>query len=902
MTDTPLLALWGKNSYRGPARPFPLIGHLLDTSVTAGLLWDQWLRPGLRDILTESLAPGLPRLARKRAMLAAGLHDIGKINGIFQGQTQAARDPQWGAEFRSELDAAGFPEPVHNPLDEVVRHETITMAHLMRMKAPERDSLAIQMNETPTEHYLATVGAGHHGAFPHPHPMRPIRRQLRETTDGMWGDQAFAHVNHIMDALDIDGDITDIPPLAGDAATALILLSGLVVLADWLASDDAIVEAGRADMRKPSLNPVRHPKAWMAARHERYSDVLPDTLGIYEDIANPREAILGDFARTPTDLQQQAVGVGGGLWLVTYPTGDGKTEAAMLRHVSKPGEGILFALPTRATTNAMMKRMRGFMKGTSNKGRLSHGYAILDDFNDPAERSYTMDGGCTGLHPSEWLSKGSRNSLLAPVTVSTCDQVLLTALRQKGTPLRLLALANRHIVLDEVHTYSHYETALLCSLLSWLARTGTRVTLLSATLPTWQRNQLVGAYDDSAPAIAPRKVTFPSSTLVRGNGMAMPEQGRSRREYDLAISIEHTSEPHMSHLDLIQRSRARYPNARIAAIVNVVDRAIDVADMLQQRGHDVTVLHSRMTAGHREEVGTRLTTDLGKGGSPTKGTIVVGTQVIEASLDIDFDVMTTDLAPAASLVQRAGRAWRREDPDRHLRVPGMAGPTLHVAAHMYGDRLNPHVQMPYLPMEQAKTLESLSVRRILRVPDDVQRFVDDSGFSWEEVQDIDPESDDAEHRAEWLAFALRRIHAAAGIVIPMAGEGNYLDDPRYRHLHQMTSHDLLDEATTRFAEYDSENFLLIDRRKGSTVHSAWTGTVDQLSDARGTTELMRALAASIPANGRLKDALLEAHHHTVSDWKPRAGILQGLLPVDMALCPGVAYDPRNGLSLRPKED
>lgn len=896
---TPLLALWGKNSRGGSARPYPLIGHLLDTSVTTGLLWDQWLRPGLRDILTEALAPGQPRLARKRAMLAAGLHDIGKINGIFQGRTASPMPPRWAQPFREELREAGFPDPLHSPHKDLERHEFITMHHLLGTAGDS--PTPFDMQSDPTEHYLAVVGGGHHGNFPKPKTRRDAPRQLRETLGGRWGEQADAHVQHIFTALDIDGDVSDIPPLEGDAATALVLLSGLVVLADWLASDDAIVEAGRADMRKPSLNPVRHPKAWMAARHERYAAVLPDTLGIYEDIANPREAILGEFARTPTDLQQQAVGVGEGLWLVTYPTGDGKTEAAMLRHVSKPGEGVLFALPTRATTNAMMKRMRGFMKGTSNKGRLSHGYAILDDFNDPAERSYTMDGGCTGLHPSEWLSKGSRNSLLAPVTVSTCDQVLLTALRQKGTPLRLLALANRHIVLDEVHTYSHYETALLCSLLSWLARTGTRVTLLSATLPTWQRNQLVSAYDGSAPAIAPRKVTFPSSTLVRGNGRALPEHGRSRREYDLAISIEHTSEPHMSHLDLIQRSRARYPNARIAAIVNVVDRAIDVADMLQQRGHDVTVLHSRMTAGHREEVGTRLTTDLGKGGSPTKGTIVVGTQVIEASLDIDFDVMTTDLAPAASLVQRAGRAWRREDPDRHLRVPGMAGPTLHVAAHMYGDRLNPHVQMPYLPMEQAKTLESLSVRRILRVPDDVQRFVDDSGFSWEEVQDIVPDSDDAEHRAEWLAFALRRIHAAASIVIPLEGEDGYLASPSYRHLYDMTSRNILDESTTRFTEYDSGNYLLIDRRKNSTVHSAWDGTVEQLAEARTTSDLMRALAASIPANGKLNDALAAAHARTVSTWEPRAGILAGLLPVDMALVDDVYYDQRNGLSLRKKE-
>lgn len=99
------LNLWGKQD--GLPQRYPLLCHLLDTAASAGVLWDRWLRPGLRGQLTAALAPGDPALARRRLMAVAALHDIGKVNPVFQGQTRAPIDKTWAVAHREQLADAG---------------------------------------------------------------------------------------------------------------------------------------------------------------------------------------------------------------------------------------------------------------------------------------------------------------------------------------------------------------------------------------------------------------------------------------------------------------------------------------------------------------------------------------------------------------------------------------------------------------------------------------------------------------------------------------------------------------------------------------------------------------------------------------------------------------------------
>ncbi|MEJ7689334.1 MAG: DEAD/DEAH box helicase [Nocardioidaceae bacterium] len=226
----------------------------------------------------------------------------------------------------------------------------------------------------------------------------------------------------------------------------------------------------------------------------------------------------------PRPLQEEALALGpddDGLWMVMYPTGEGKTEAALLRHGHRPEEHMIFALPTRATTNAMERRLNRILGATGNAVYLSHQFAGAIP---------TGVGSCgDDLARSEWFTSSIRR-LVAPFVAATCDQVLAAALRQRQSPLRLLALANHHIVLDEVHTFDEYQTSLLRELLAWLGATRTRVTLLSATLPEKQATDLRNAYAAGAASTKketlPYTVTYPGHTSSRRTG-ASTAQGRS---------------------------------------------------------------------------------------------------------------------------------------------------------------------------------------------------------------------------------------------------------------------------------------------------------------------------------------------------------------------------------------
>lgn len=880
--------LWAKR--QGTGTPYPLLCHLLDTAAAAAVLWDHWLRPGLRELLTAAIAPGNEDLAQRRFAAVAGLHDLGKANAIFQGQTLSPHTEPWTAAFQELLAASGYAAaPEHADIPDTAlacarRHEVISRRALGEV--PECD-------EDPTTSWAQAVAGSHHGKT----HMYDDRAQLIDETvtalcGGQWGTQQHAHLRAVLDATGLD----DLPPaLVGARATALVLLTGLTSLADWFASYDASVAGGHA-LLLTTTDPTTDPGAWVKARTAWFLERLPDTFDTYHPLTQPREQILGEHATSLSPLQRDAENVTGGLWVVTCPTGDGKTEAALLRHAAAPEEGIIFALPTRSTADAMMARVRGAFTGTANSANLSHGYAALNDFYAPPQVALDSDNDrACGLTPSDWLS-GRLMSLLAPVTVATCDQVLAGALRQRWSAMRLLATANRHVVLDEVHTYDHFQSHLLAVLLTWWGHTGTRVTLLSATLPTWQRNKFVTAYSPNHPEVADADARFPSHTVVEPGVVREPSLPAPRFSYSLAFDAHSSTSQADDHVSWVAAQRAAHPDARIAVVVNTVGRCVEVAEKLQHLGHTVLVLHSRMLAGHRNERSALLTRLLGKsddtGQGLGKGVTVVGTQVIEASLDIDFDLMSSDLAPAPSLIQRAGRLWRHTDPRRESRLPGQAVRTLRVvAATTRSGTLADRAQAPYLTGEQARTLAAITHRDALDIPAGVQQFVDEAAFSWADA--LDASGDTAPGAGEEIVARLKRIAAAEQLVLPLH---EYLARPTYGHLTHMTARNEDAETSTRYSETVSNTYLLIDPT-GHTPH-AWPKTTQELAATTRRGDLRTALRATLPANGATDRALMAAHLATAPNWTPRAALLRHLLPVDLTHAPGLTYSPTTGLRMK----
>lgn len=839
------MPLWSKR--HGLEEPYPLISHLLDTAAAATVLWDHWLREGLRTLIVDALGPD----ARAWVAAAAGLHDLGKASPVFAGQLLAGTSEDWHEGTRAALRDAGYNLDV--PLERcrhLRRHESVSAMALTGGELQPGDSVA--------RDWLAAAALGHHGRFAIPDDLE--FKAYDKSAKGAWETSRTGLRAAVMAAVGLN-PAHETPP---GSSTAAVLIAGLVVLADRTASEAYAVKNAQEDMAAGTLAPDRH-RSWMTHRTAFFARRLPLTLGVYRDFDDARASITGDFTLRP--LQEAALEAGDGLWIAMAPTGTGKTEAALLRH-SRRNERLIFALPTQATTNAMMKRVQKSYQGTGNVAELAHRLASVEDFY--ALPSDFPGTGCGerggGLIPSEFLRNGTAR-LLAPVSVSTIDQVLAGSLRTKWAHLRLLSLANAHIVIDEAHLLDQYQSALTGELMGWWGATGTRVTLLSATLPRWQRDAFATAYDKTW---VPEDISFPSQENIPGSAATLAQAG-----YGIEITTTESEDPVHTHVEWAARMRATAPDARIGIVLNTVGRAQETARQLARAGASPIVLHSRMTAGHRRDAANRLLHEIGRDGSGT-GTVLVGTQAVEASLDIDLDALSTDLSPSPSIIQRAGRVWRHHDPRRPHRLPGVAELPLHIVRGQ-GKR----GALPYFSSELDRVWADLSTRTRLDMPVESQDFVEASSLSLDDVDWAQQEE---------LAEHARRYAKAGGIVI----NTTELTDPAadLDSLSRLTGHDVDEETATRLIEPPSVTVLIIDPDGRQKTPGAWTGSIADLEKIRAGDRagLRRAMEASVPLNGRMARQAMTVD----TPWNPASRVLQGMLPLIIGQG-GIGYDPLLGV-------
>ncbi|PWV84946.1 CRISPR-associated endonuclease/helicase Cas3/CRISPR system Cascade subunit CasA [Prauserella marina] len=375
---------------------------------------------------------------------------------------------------------------------------------------------------------------------------------------------------------------------------------------------------------------------------------------------------------------------GAGMVIVEAPMGVGKTEAALvaaeeLAHTSGAG-GVLIALPTQATTDAMFSRVREWIKALPSNDStaislvLAHGKASLnDEYAGLMRRGRFADVGESNdenVVVHEWL-RGRKKGLLASFAVCTIDQILVGGLKSRHVMLRHLALAGKVVVIDEVHAYDVYMSQYLHRILHWLGTYGVPVVLLSATLPPARRAELLHAYGEGSgtSAVIPDEsdVGYPAVLSSRGevrtvHADAGPEVTLDRLPDDLDT--------------LVAYLRTHLADGGCAAVVrNTVTRVQETADRLAAEFGEnaITVNHSRFLACDRSRIDKDLVHRFGpstRDNSRPSTHIVVASQVLEQSLDVDFDLLVTDLAPADLVLQRMGRLHR------HLRdrPPGVRFP------------------------------------------------------------------------------------------------------------------------------------------------------------------------------------------------------------------------------------
>lgn len=759
------LRLWGKS--RGLPGAYPLVCHLLDTAAVAGALWDGYLSGGFRRYIARQLGVGEDH-ARSLVMLWAGLHDIGKAMACFQGQERERRPP---ADLYPDSGNERIPH-------DLATHRWLIM-RLAELGYPRGKVCA----------FVAQALGGHHGVF-HPigQPDADPVAVLPELGGGAWETQRLALLKTVHEIVGAPAP----PEKVRRPGAALVC--GVVILADWLASQDRYLEE-----RLPDIPASGDPDA--LAKFFQHSVALAPSLVERARLRRLRlreGSFVEEFGFAANGMQASVeadlpalVDERGGLLLVTVPTGEGKTEAALhaarVLGTASGATGVFFGLPTMATADGMYARAGSFVERRAEGPAgvtLLHSMAWLNAAYHPVADDSTVisyeheAGSSRRTDPGEWL-RGAKRGLLAQMAIGTIDQALLSVLPVRHNMLRMLGLAGKVFVVDEVHAYDAYMQGLLRRLLTWLGQLGVPVVLLSATLPRQVSRRLIESY--LAGAARPTNtadvpdVPYPGWLYVdaaTGDATAREVVTEPRR---LRTEVREVPRDALGGLDRSAALRELLAPAVdeagcVAVIVNTVAEAQRTFRDLKAwfgaisaaggEAPDLDLLHARFPADQRERITADIIAKYGKNGHrPRHGGVVVATQVIEQSLDLDFDLMISDLAPVALLLQRAGRCHRHAND----RPASLSGPRLVVLTYPDAE---PPAAWPYVyPVSLLRrTRELLAVwgEQHMAIPGDVQAVVDqvyDESFADGEMQ-----SDDIERIA--ADQVMRSVAEKIGIPVP----------------------------------------------------------------------------------------------------------------------------------------
>ena len=453
-------------------------------------------------------------------------------------------------------------------------------------------------------------------------------------------------------------------------------ISAVVVLADWLGSST------RYFPRLAQAMPLETYWQRTLAQAQRSVDALP--------AASPVAPFSGvkalfPFISTPTPLQQKAQDVplsapGPQLFILEDVTGAGKTEAALILAqrlmASGRGSGLYIGLPTMATANAMYERMcqhfaKFYQEGARPSLMLAHSARHLSDvfsrslWNDPAPQSdERADEAPASQGCAAWFADSRKKALLAEIGVGTLDQALMAVMPFRHQNLRLLGLSNKILIVDEVHAYDAYLSRLLQQLIETHAAQGGSTILLSATLSQQLRDALMAAFQRGVgnPGELPAPLGLNDYPwfihLARGHQHQQRLETRTEVKRRVGVTWLHDETACLARIrDAVEQGKC------ICWIRNSVDDAVRSYRQLREAygipEQHILLFHSRFAFADRLRIEEETLRWFGKNDhSQRKGKVVIATQVLEQSLDIDVDDMISDLAPVDLLIQRAGRLQR----------------------------------------------------------------------------------------------------------------------------------------------------------------------------------------------------------------------------------------------------
>lgn len=600
--------------------------------------------------------------------LVAAAHDIGKVSPYFVEKIRQACSPG----FSSVAAQHGINPKLESQWG---GHAGVSQVTAKALHAPQ---------------YVPEVLGQHHGFSPNVAIYRPDADVFGGNA---WQEQREALVAELKILLSNDWPVIESLPQAR-------LLAGLTSVSDWIGSGSFFE------------NPAT---PWEG----NISRALDDA-GFIPPSYQPGLSFQQVFGFSPHQAQQQLIDAVNtpGVYVLEAPMGLGKTEAALYVAYrmleSGQASGIYFALPTQLTSNKIYERFSQFLSSTLaqdclHRSLLLHGKAWLLD----------TEMGEEGRPGGAWFNSAKRG-LLAPFAVGTIDQALMAAMNVKHGFVRAFGLAGKVVILDEIHTYDAYTGTLLDALVELLRSLHCTVIILSATLNQERRQKLLGVELTSD--------DYPLITAVPALG-ALAELpvpvGNSQ-----AVAVRLLEQDKLAVDEALLRAEQ---GQQVLWIENTVSEAqqryLDVAARASELGIDCGLLHSRYTADDRQRIEDCWVTLFGKQGwaeRPKQGRILIGTQVLEQSLDIDADFLVSRFAPSDMLLQRMGRLWR------HAEAPRAASAVCE--AWLLSPEIEPAIAAPtqafgssafvYSPYVLCRSLEVWQGRTALKLPQDIRPLIE----------------------------------------------------------------------------------------------------------------------------------------------------------------------------------
>lgn len=620
----------------------------------------------------------------EHAHLIAAAHDIGKVSPTFYEKLRRACNP-----LPAELP----------PLDQVnPQLETGWGGHA------GVSQLTAKALEVPA--FIPEILGQHHGFTP---AVAGMRAGDENFGGEPWQRERERLVQSLKHVLDADWSEIASPPQAR-------LLAGLTSVSDWIGSGEFFED--------PSL-------PWQ----DNIEKAL-DSAGFIPPTVRPDLSFEAVFGFTPRPAQQQLIEqvAGAGAYVLEAPMGLGKTEAALYAAYrlldAGQASGIYFALPTQLTSNKIFTRFNAFLDQVlapdcRHRSLLLHANAWLLD----------TDMGEEGRPGGAWFNQAKRG-LLAPFAVGTIDQALMSAMNVKHGFVRAFGLAGKVVILDEVHSYDAYTGTLLDALVALLRELQCTVIILSATLNQTRREQVLGCGLSGT--------AYPLITACP-NGQDVQEIAvESEAGNDVAILLQRKEK--LAVDEALQRAEQ---GQQVLWIENTVkeaqERYLDLASRARELGIDCGLLHSRYTPQHRQGKEAQWVDCYGKQGQAGRGEIgriLVGTQVLEQSLDIDADFLVSRFAPTDMLLQRLGRLWRHTDTPRPVGSrcdAWLLAPMLDNAIAQPQQAFGPSAFV-YSHYVLCRSLEVWQSHEHVRLPEDIRELIEQTYF----------ERPEADAMARWL--------------------------------------------------------------------------------------------------------------------------------------------------------